>query len=41
MRLTTYTARSLAGERDHLPLRKVPLLGIDLIEPAGSSDASG
>jgi hypothetical protein len=41
MRLTTYAARSLAGETEHLPLRKVPLLGIDPIEPAGSSEASG
>jgi hypothetical protein len=32
MRLTTHTARSIAGNRDDLPLRMVPLLGIDPIE---------
>jgi hypothetical protein len=40
MRLTTRTARSLAGDREHLPLRKVPLLGIDPIEPLGPAEAS-
>jgi hypothetical protein len=35
MRLTTHTARSLAGDRDDIPLRMVPLLGIDPIEPEG------
>ncbi len=34
MRLTTHTARRLAGERDDPPLRKVPLLGIDPIDAA-------
>ena len=37
MRLTTHTARSLAGDRDDLPLRKVPVLGVDAIEPLGQS----
>jgi hypothetical protein len=32
IRLTTETARSLAGERSDLPLRRVPLLAIDPIE---------
>jgi hypothetical protein len=41
IRLSTHTARSLAGDRDDLPLRKVPLLGIDPIEPPGSPEASG
>jgi hypothetical protein len=40
MRLTTYTARSLAGDREHLPLRRVPLLGIDPIEPTGPTEAA-
>jgi hypothetical protein len=41
MRLTTHTARSLAGDRDDLPLRKVPLLGIDPIEPESFWETSG
>jgi len=32
IRLTTRTARSLAGERSDLPLRRVPLFAIDPIE---------
>jgi len=36
MRLTTHTARALAGEPDDRSLRKVPLLGIDPIDPVGS-----
>ena len=32
IRLTTYTARSLAGERGDLPLRRIPLFVIDPIE---------
>jgi hypothetical protein len=32
IRLTTHTARSLAGERSDLPLRRVPLFAIDPIE---------
>jgi hypothetical protein len=40
MRLTTHTARTLAGEEDDLPLRKVPLFGIDPIEPVGPSQSS-
>jgi hypothetical protein len=32
IRLTTHTARSLAGERSDLPLRQVPLFAIDPIE---------
>jgi hypothetical protein len=41
IRLSTHTARSLAGESGDLPLRKVPVLGIDPIEPLGSSEGSG
>jgi hypothetical protein len=40
IRLTTRTARALAGERDDLPLRKVPLLGIDPIDFLGRSEPS-
>ena len=40
IRLTTRTARALAGESDQLPLRKVPLFGIDPIEFVGGSDSS-
>jgi hypothetical protein len=36
MRLTTHTARTLAGEHDDPPLRKVPLLGIDPIDSIGT-----
>jgi hypothetical protein len=32
IRLTTHTARSLAGESSNLPLRRVPLFAIDPIE---------
>jgi hypothetical protein len=39
IRLTTHTARALAGERDDLPLRKVPLLGIDPIDVLGGSES--
>jgi hypothetical protein len=40
MRLTTHTARTLAGEGDDPPLRKVPLFGIDPIDPVGPSPRS-
>ena len=37
MRLTTHTARALAGEHDDPPLHKAPLLGIDPIDYIGPS----
>jgi hypothetical protein len=40
MRLTTHTARTLAGEPDDPPLRKVPLFGIDPIDPVGPRQQS-
>jgi hypothetical protein len=36
MRLTTHTARTLAGEHNDPSLWKVPLLGIDPIDPVGN-----
>jgi hypothetical protein len=40
IRLTTHTARALAGEDNDLPLRKVPILGIDPIDFLGPSESS-
>jgi hypothetical protein len=40
IRLTTHTARALAGEPNDLPLQKVPLLGIDPIDFLGPPDTS-